>query len=65
MENKIKKMENKIKYMIENANKNFKKYGWNNSHELKLARINACLDMLSILTEKEYYYDENGLHEVI
>ena len=63
MDDKIKQLKNKINYLIDNANDSFKMYGWNNSHELRLARIDGCLDALSILTSKEYYYDENGLHE--
>jgi hypothetical protein len=62
MENKIEKMKKRIETLIERANKEFTGE-WNKSHKLKIARIDGCLDMLSILTDKEYYYDENGLHE--
>ena len=62
MENKIEAMKNQINTLIKKANKEFTGE-WNKSHELKLARIEGCITMLSILTDKEYYYDENGLHE--
>lgn len=62
MNNKIEKMKSKIETLIEIANDNFTGE-WDKSHELRLARIDGMLDMLSILTDKKYYYDENGLHE--
>lgn len=62
MENKIDKMKNQIETLINRANNEFTGE-WNRSHELKLAKIEGCIIMLSILTDKEYYYDENGLHE--
>lgn len=61
MENKTKLIENKVKILIEIARNNFTE--WNHSHELRLARIDGMLEALSILTGKDYYYDENGLHE--
>ena len=64
MENKINEMKAKIESLIETANREFKRCGWNTSYELRLARIDGCLDMLAILTGKNYWYDENGLHEV-
>lgn len=63
MEKKMEKIKNKIETLIEWANDSFKKNGWDNSHELKLAKIDGLVQALEILTEKEYYYDENGLHE--
>lgn len=62
MENKIEKMKNQIETLINRANNEFKGE-WTKSHELKLAKIEGCIMMLSVLTDKEYYYDENGLHE--
>lgn len=62
MENKIEKIKSQIETLIERANKEFTGE-WNKSHELKIARIEGCIMTLSILTDKEYYYDENGLHE--
>lgn len=63
MENKIEKIKNKIELLIAVANDKFKIYGWEHSQALMLAKINGMLDVLSILTDKTYYYDENGLHE--
>lgn len=60
---KTKQIEDRIKFLIDIANSNFKLYGWNHSHELRLARIDGMLEILKFLTEKDYYYDENGLHE--
>lgn len=62
MQTKIEIMKNQIETLIKRANKEFSGE-WNKSHELKLARIEGCIMMLSVLTDKEYYYDENGLHE--
>lgn len=62
MKNKIEQMKNQIETLIARANKEFTGE-WNKSHELKLAKIEGCITMLSILTEKDYYYDANGLHE--
>lgn len=64
MENKIERMKRRINRMIDNAKEHFEMYGWNQSYDLKIARIDGCLTMLEMLTEKEYYYDDNGLHEV-
>ena len=64
MENKIEKMKSQIETLIKRANAGFTGE-WNKSHELKLAKIEGCIMMLSVLTDKEYYYDENGLHERI
>ena len=62
MNTKIEQIKKKIEMLIEIANNNFTGK-WDKSHELRLARIDGCLDMLSILTNKEYYIDEKGLHE--
>ena len=59
----IDEMVSKIKFLIDVANENYEMYGWNHSHELRLARIDGCLEMLSMLTNTEYYYDSDGLHE--
>lgn len=63
MEDKIKQIEDRIKFLIELANSNFKLYGWNHAHELRIARIDGMLEILKFITGKDYYYDENGLHE--
>lgn len=64
MEDKIKKMENRINYLIRSAERYFNKYGWDKTYDVRIARIEASIDMLAILTEKEYSYNENGLYEV-
>lgn len=62
MQTKIEKMVIQIEKLIKRANEEFTGE-WSKSHELKLAKIEGCIMMLSVLTDKEYYYDENGLHE--
>lgn len=62
MQNKIEKMKIQIEKLIKRANEEFTGE-WTKSHELKIAKIEGCIMMLSVLTDKEYYYDENGLHE--
>ena len=61
---KVKKMESRINYLIRSAERYFNKFGWDKTYDVRLARIEASIDMLAILTEKEYSYDENGLYEV-
>jgi hypothetical protein len=61
MEDKIKKMEHRVDYLIKSANKYFNRHGWDKGYDSIIARIEGALDMLTILTEKEYYYGENGL----
>ena len=62
MENKIEVIKMRIEFLIELANEKFNGE-WTHSHELRLARIDGMIDALCILTNKEYYIDENGLHE--
>ena len=64
MQTKIEKMVIQIEKLIKRAHEEFTGE-WSKSHELKLAKIEGCIMMLSVLTDKEYYYDENGLHERI
>ena len=57
------KMVDKINSRIERANESFKVTGWNQSHALKMERIDGMIDMLSMLTGKNYVITENGLIE--
>ena len=34
---------------------------WNTAHEIRMARIDGMVDMLSMVTGKEYIITENGL----
>ena len=61
---KIKKMESRINYLIRSAERYFDRFGWDKTYDVRLARIEASIDILAILTEKEYSYNENGLYEV-
>lgn len=56
-------MIKKINKEIEKANEAFKTTGWDHSHELRMATINGMVDMLTMLTGKEYIITENGLIE--
>lgn len=57
MEDKIKRMEDRINYLIRSAERYFNKYGWDKTYDVRIARIEASIDMLAILTEKEYSYN--------
>lgn len=61
---KIKKMESRINYLIRSAERYFNKFGWDKTYDVRIARIESSIDMLTILTEKDYSYNENGLYEV-
>lgn len=61
--NKENEIKRRIEMLIDIANGSYQLYGWNEAHELRLARIDGMIEVLSILTEKEYYYNEEGLHE--
>ena len=59
----VNKMIEKINSKIERANESFKTTGWNQSHALKMERIDGMIDMLAMITGKEYVITENGLVE--
>ena len=59
----VNKMIEKINVRIERANESFKVTGWNQSHALKMERIDGMIDMLAMLTGKDYIITENGLIE--
>lgn len=61
MENIINKMLERINFKIRYANENFTE--WNATHERRMAEIDGMIDMLSIVTGKNYIVTENGLEE--
>lgn len=61
MENIINKMLERINFKIRYEQKNFTK--WDAAHERRMAEIDGMVDMLSIVTGKEYVITENGLEE--
>lgn len=61
MENTINKMVDRINYKIRLANESFTE--WNEPHQRRMAEIEGMIDMLSIVTGKEYVVTENGLKE--
>lgn len=61
MENIISKMLERINFKIRYAQENFTE--WNESHFLRMAEIDGMIDMLSIVTGKDYIITENGLKE--
>ena len=61
---KIKKMEHRINYLIRSTERYFNKFGWDKTYDVRIARIESRIDMLAILTEKEYSYNEDGLYEI-
>ena len=61
MEDKIKKMIERINFKISYAQENFTE--WNASHERRMTEIDGMIDMLSIVTGKEYIITEDELKE--
>ena len=61
MEGIINKMLERINFKIKYAQENFTE--WNTTHNRRLAEIDVMIDMLSIVTNKEYVITENGLEE--
>lgn len=61
MENVVNKMLERINFRIRYAQENFTE--WNTAHNIRMAEINGMIDMLSIVTGKDYVIAENGLKE--
>jgi hypothetical protein len=61
MEGIINKMLERINFKIKYAQENFTE--WNTTHNRRVAEIDGMIDMLSIVTNKEYVITENGLEE--
>lgn len=60
-ENIVNKMLERINFKIRYAQENYTE--WNESHALRVAEIDGMIDMLSIVTGKDYVITENGLEE--
>ena len=61
MENTINKMLERINFKIRYAQENFTE--WNEMHSLRMAEIDGMIDMLSLVTGKDYIITEDGLKE--
>lgn len=61
MEDIVNKMLERINYKIKYAVENFE--GFNEIHNIWLSEITGMVDMLSIVTGKNYAITENGLEE--
>ena len=60
---KIREIEHNINLWIDNACKEYKTNGRSDWYHIAYNRIIGMIDVLKILTEKDYFFDENGLHE--
>lgn len=58
MENTINKMLERINFKLSYAKENFTE--WNESHALRMAEIDGMIDMLSIVTGKDYIITKDG-----
>lgn len=61
MEDMIKKMTDRINWKIRYAQENFTE--WNETHSTRMAEIDGMLDMLSIVTGKDYIIVDGGFKE--
>lgn len=61
MEDIVNKMLERIKFKIRFSQENFTE--WNAAHERRMAEIDGMVDMLTIVTGKDYIITENGLEE--
>lgn len=61
MEDIINKMLDRINFKIRFAQENFTE--WNTAHKRRMAEIDGMIDMLSIVTGKDYVITESGLEE--
>lgn len=61
MEEIINTMLERINFKIKYAQENFTE--WNSTHERRMAEIDGMIDMLSIVTGKNYVITEKGLEE--
>lgn len=59
----VDKMINRINIEIQRAVMHFNLHGMTHSHDLMLARIDGMIEILSLITGKQYYFDETGIHE--
>lgn len=63
MENKITEITIAINNQIAEAYEEYNKYGRTQWYFRNISRINGMIDVLKIITGKEYGFDESGLHE--
>lgn len=61
MEDIINKMLERINFKIRFAQENFTE--WNAAHDRRMAEIDGMVNMLTIVTGKDYVVTENGLEE--
>ena len=60
---KIREIEHLINDWIDSARKEFETNGRSNWYFTAINRIYGMIEGLQVLTEKKYFFDENGLHE--
>ena len=56
-EKMIAKINEEIKFMVDEFNRT------KHRNENNVNRLYGMIDMLVLVTGKEYFYDENGIHE--
>lgn len=61
MEDIINKMLERINFKIKYAQENFTE--WNATHDRRMAEIEGMIEMLSIVSGKEYVITKSGLKE--
>lgn len=59
----IKKMKDEISYELSFILDEYKRNGRSETYYTGYNRVIGMIKMLSIVTGKEYYFDEKGLHE--
>lgn len=62
MQEKIEKTIKAINYEIEKSKNHFNTY--KKCDELTNRKIDGMIQVLNIFTGKEFFYDENGIHEI-
>ena len=60
---KIREVEHEINNWIDYARKEYETNGRSDWYYTTYNRICGMIKILTILTEKEYFFDTNGLHE--
>ena len=60
---KIRAIEHEINGWIESACREYETNGRSEWYHTAYNRICGMISVLKILTEKDYFFDENGLHE--
>ena len=60
---KIREIEHEINNWIDSARKEFETNGRSDWYHTAYNRICGMITVLQILTKKEYFFNESGLHE--